>query len=353
MHLVGDIFSVARTQNVQFSFSTLNRHTFSHIISPHIQVFGSLFPTLTYRSQFVRSPLALTRDEVRDHRRRLEETRDSRARELGNLTFFGAEILAVLRGRSDTFQDGILSTKWMVEALSAVLLGNEVPNALYITSTAITTQVLRDSLLEFVCGQLPKHTALHVAVTDIHKRPSRWTLAWPRIVLLPPVFLIGLRSIYSNRDSLIGNMVDAMQTVRIFWSQWIFEPIVDILNTVRSGGEEGVRVISKEGLKSDMEVWTFFFSVVQEPCAYCSCHTVIDQSLERMVVDLAMETQACSESELRALSDRIRQGDLTSVLKIYEGDIKNPLRSAMGGTLIRSLLIQVQKAKVKELSLPK
>ena len=62
----------------------------------------------------------------------------------------------------------------MVEALSAVLLGNEAPNALYITPTAIATQiatqVLRDSLLEFVCDQLPKHTALHVAVTDIHKR---------------------------------------------------------------------------------------------------------------------------------------------------------------------------------------
>lgn len=71
------------------------------------------------------------------------------------------------------------------------------------------------------------------------------------------------------------------------------------------------------------------------------------QSLERMVVALASEQQNWTESEVSALSDQIRQGDLTSVLKIYEADIKKPIRSAVGGTLVRSLLIQVQKAKVQ------
>lgn len=65
-----------------------------------------------------------------------------------------------------------------------------------------------------------------------------------------------------------------------------------------------------------------------------------------MVISLATEKRTWSEDDIKELSDQIRQGDLTSVLKIYEGDIKSPLRSAIGGTLIRSLLIQVQKAKV-------
>ena len=65
-----------------------------------------------------------------------------------------------------------------------------------------------------------------------------------------------------------------------------------------------------------------------------------------MVLAFASENQTWSEEELQSLSKQIHQGDLTSVLKIYEDDIKKPIRSAVSGTLVRSLLIQVQKAKV-------
>lgn len=66
-----------------------------------------------------------------------------------------------------------------------------------------------------------------------------------------------------------------------------------------------------------------------------------------MVIALATEKQTWSDAELRDLSEQIRRGDLAPVLRVYESDIKNPVRSALGGTLIRSLLIQVQKAKVR------
>lgn len=62
---------------------------------------------------------------------------------------------------------------------------------------------------------------------------------------------------------------------------------------------------------------------------------------------LAMDKQSLTEDELRNLGAQIRQGDLTPVLRVYEDDIKKPVRSAVAGTLIRSLLIQVQKAKVR------
>ncbi|KAF9512937.1 hypothetical protein BS47DRAFT_1297082, partial [Hydnum rufescens UP504] len=304
--LARNISSVPGARDIQLSFSNLNRRIFGRLMTPPIQVFSSLFPTLFRHPRFIYSPLAFIRDEFRHHRRQLEATRDSRARELGNLTFIGAQILALLKEPTNASQDNdALIIKWTAKALNII-------------SAAEAIQVLR----ELLCVQLPKHTTSHVAVTDAHKRPSRWVLAWPRFILFPPAIFLCLRSLYSNRDSLVGNLIDIAQTVRMFWTQWIFEPIVDILNTVRTGGEEGVRVISKQGLQSDME------------------------SLERMVLDLAMETQTWSQSELHALSNRIRQGDLSTVLKIYEGDIKSPLRSAMSGTLVRSLLIQIQKAKV-------
>lgn len=70
------------------------------------------------------------------------------------------------------------------------------------------------------------------------------------------------------------------------------------------------------------------------------------KSLERMTLALAREKLSYDSTQLEALSQQIRQGDLTAVLKIYEEDIKNPVKSAITGTLLRSMFIQVQKAKV-------
>jgi nuclear-control-of-ATPase protein 2 len=66
-----------------------------------------------------------------------------------------------------------------------------------------------------------------------------------------------------------------------------------------------------------------------------------------MAVALGREKLAYSPEQLGILQDQIRQGDLTAVLRVYEEDIKAPIRSAVTGTLVRSLLIQVQKLKVR------
>lgn len=65
-----------------------------------------------------------------------------------------------------------------------------------------------------------------------------------------------------------------------------------------------------------------------------------------MAYALGKDKLSYTPEQLEALSEQIRRGDLTPVLKIYEDDIRNPLRSALGGSLVRSLLIQIQKAKV-------
>lgn len=67
-----------------------------------------------------------------------------------------------------------------------------------------------------------------------------------------------------------------------------------------------------------------------------------------MVTSLAKEKLNFNSEQLAELSSQVRQGDLTPVLKIYENDIKSPISSALTGSLIRTLLIQVQKTKVSE-----
>ncbi|CAE6451208.1 unnamed protein product [Rhizoctonia solani] len=83
-----------------------------------------------------------------------------------------------------------------------------------------------------------------------------------------------------------------------------------------------MRIISKEGLKSDLD------------------------SLERMVISLSTEKFSYTPEQVAQMSEQIRAGDLTEVMKLYENDIKHPVRSAITGTLIRTLLIQIQKTKV-------
>ena len=65
-----------------------------------------------------------------------------------------------------------------------------------------------------------------------------------------------------------------------------------------------------------------------------------------MALSLAKDKLYYSSAQLKNLSSTVRQGDLTPILRIYEDDIKTPFRSAVTGTLLRSLFIQVQKAKV-------
>lgn len=65
-----------------------------------------------------------------------------------------------------------------------------------------------------------------------------------------------------------------------------------------------------------------------------------------MTLALAHDKLHYNQDQLEALSKQIRLGDLTPVLEIYEEDIKNPVRSAVTGTLLRSVFVQVQKAKV-------
>ena len=65
-----------------------------------------------------------------------------------------------------------------------------------------------------------------------------------------------------------------------------------------------------------------------------------------MTLALAQEKLNYTPSQLQALSQQVRMGDLTAVMQLYEEAIKSLRKSLTRGTLLRSLFIQVQKAKV-------
>jgi nuclear-control-of-ATPase protein 2 len=78
------------------------------------------------------------------------------------------------------------------------------------------------------------------------------------------------------------------------------------------------------------------------------------ESLERMVVDFAIDrpeaagigSGSLSESLIAEIRTKVKEGDLTPVLRAYEKDLRRPFMGTVRGDLVRTLLIQVQKTKV-------
>lgn len=65
-----------------------------------------------------------------------------------------------------------------------------------------------------------------------------------------------------------------------------------------------------------------------------------------MVMDLGRDYYHLSGPQLQALGDRVKNGDMEEVLRVYEREMQSPLKNALMGSLVRTLLIQVQKTKV-------
>ncbi|KAI9871267.1 MAG: Nuclear control of ATPase protein 2, partial [Watsoniomyces obsoletus] len=74
------------------------------------------------------------------------------------------------------------------------------------------------------------------------------------------------------------------------------------------------------------------------------------ESLERMVVDFAVEHPEngtkYTEPQIAEIRVKVKEGDLTPVLKAYEREMQSPIKNVVMGDLVRTLLTQIQKTKV-------
>ncbi|KAJ7201324.1 NCA2-domain-containing protein [Mycena pura] len=240
-------------------------------------------------------PLHLTQEECRYNRRKLERLRDERAEQLGRLAQLRLATLS-----ADAFPGQLVAH-----------ISNEPPVA---QNNLGHVQHISSVLL-------PNHVAEHDAQIQRLRRPSRLVLLWPKLLLMPPLALYTVKLMYASRTSIAEMAQEAKETVEGFIKNSLIEPLKEILKTVRTGGEDGV-IVRREGVIADLG------------------------SLERMTLSLARDELHYDSAQLEALSKQIRVGDLTPVLQLYEEDIKRPVKSALTGTLLRSMFIQVQKAKV-------
>lgn len=180
-------------------------------------------------------------------------------------------------------------------------------------------------LKRLVRERLPEYRVTLEAQVRKNGRPSPIIRYWlPATALLISSSTI-LRILVNRKADILTWIQELGSTVMDFWSNWVVEPARKLIGTIRHDEAAEISLMSKRSLEGDRE------------------------SLERMVVDFAVdnpETGSMTELEVADLRAKIKEGDLTPVLRAYEKDLRRPLIGVVKGNLIRALLIQIQKTKV-------
>ena len=159
-------------------------------------------------------------------------------------------------------------------------------------------------------------------------RPSRIIRYWLLVVALLFSSSSLLRVFVHRKADILTWIRELGATSIDFWYNWVVEPVKKVIGTIRHDEGSEIAIMSRESLQGDRA------------------------SLERMVVDFARDNPDSStgaspnDTDLSTIRAKVREGDLTPVLRAYEKDLRRPFIGTVRGDLVRALLIQIQKTKV-------
>lgn len=185
---------------------------------------------------------------------------------------------------------------------------------------------LANRLQQILSDYVPKHVTTYEHLVAEHGKPSRIVRYWlPALVAILSSSTV-LRISLNRKTEILEWIRDLGTTMTDFWYNWVVGPLKKVVGTIRHDEDSEVALMSKGSLEGDKA------------------------SLERMVLDFVKDNSSSdtklSDAEIAGLRDKINEGDLTSVLKAYEKDLRRPIMGTIRGDLIRALLIQIQKTKV-------
>ncbi|WVQ83182.1 hypothetical protein IAT38_005321 [Cryptococcus sp. DSM 104549] len=307
----------------QFTFPDIRNF---HFPSRNL-LFKPLHSTTSAALTSLTSPYALTRREMLSAKHELTHARDRAARRVGILASHGPGWVS--ESRDESAQSALMDITGESTRLYSVLcqvlevpLPSPRPSKRSRSSAATSTPPPTPTpatLLALLRTHLPQaRVSIDKTVTS-HGRPSRLTRLWFPFLFLPPTLYFVVSAIARNKEWMKEQVRNAKETVKGFFVQWVWEPMEGIGKTLRGGGE-GLGVAP---------------TTVQSDQA----------SLERMVIDLGRDYYHLSGPALEALGEQVKKGDMEQVLRVYEKEMQSPVKSALMGSLIRTLLIQVQKTK--------
>ncbi|KAF7721550.1 Nuclear control of ATPase protein 2 [Apophysomyces ossiformis] len=328
---VNTVHKVSTTQIGIKSLLTSQEHIWSNLFPVYaheqrrarLSPFGLINVTMKHRPLY----LHMIHDEIDQKKTMLRKFREQQAARLGLLikmmprlttdedftVAMGSETskcLQLMRYVLDSFASGTAVDNTYIEtAIDAV----ETTSATDIMTVA---QGLYQLLSDWPAYE--KHLA---SVQETYGPPSRVTRYWVPALALYFSADYMIQYISDRREDIVAWSKEAANTVHDFVVNWIWEPVLNIWDTIRLK-DQRLTVLSKDGLRSDLE------------------------SLERMVVDYARDHYHFEGDDIVRLAAQVREGDMSLILKAYEQEMKRPLKNAIAGDLIQTLLIQVQKTKV-------
>ncbi|CAH7666942.1 ATP synthase regulation protein NCA2-domain-containing protein [Phakopsora pachyrhizi] len=270
------------------------------------------------------SPLLLIKQESRLRRRFLEESYGESVEKIGVLLSTLNELESEIKNagglteRSKVQFSGLISCMSLVAEVDSKEIQD--PSLKDAKEEGLDRRAIQISNL-LAKGLPDQKKKFNRSISQL-SRPNFLSRNWPWIVASPVIIFTTAKVAFSYRQSAIDFMRDFRATLNGFVKGWVIRPIEDIIKTLRAGESSSLAIMSKDGLNSELH------------------------SLERMAIDFGREKFKWNEDELNQVAQKVREGDLTTVLKVWEQEIKNPIRSALLGSLIRVLLIQVQKVKV-------
>ncbi|KAI8336994.1 ATP synthase regulation protein NCA2-domain-containing protein [Chlamydoabsidia padenii] len=327
-HVLSGLFPLALRDRRSSTLHPLSAHS----SKPLTEVFRKL-----YHSPL---PLALIRDEIQQKKATLTSFRTQQSTTLGLLIKQAPRFESSSDLQVTSLDQLARGTSQCVKALTSCFRGDsagvrtslndnmniqamiddiEQSGRNFTMTSACPFQVAND-LKSIVDSQSDYQTQLQWWKKE-YGSPSSLTRHWIPALMIVFGGKIVLNYVCERKDDIKAWANEGMETIHGFVVNWLWEPILGILDTIRCK-DQRMGLSSKEGLKSDL------------------------QSLERMVVQFAKDHYRLSEPEIAQLSSQVRDGDVSLVLRAYENEIKHPLKNAIRGDLIQTLLIQVQKTKV-------
>ncbi|MCJ1476946.1 Nuclear control of ATPase protein 2 [Lambiella insularis] len=204
----------------------------------------------------------------------------------------------------------------------------EDPEIIHSEGDSSRPAILAGKLQQILTIHLPNHVNASNKLATQYGRPSLLIRYWFPATILALSSGTLLQIFFNRRAEILTWIRDFGVTVQDFWYNWVVEPVKKIIGTIRHDKDSEIALMSKDSLKGDRA------------------------SLERMVVDFAVDNSTgadggrLGEAEIAEVRAKVREGDLTPVLKAYEKDLRRPFMGTVRGDLVRALLIQVQKTKV-------
>jgi nuclear-control-of-ATPase protein 2 len=183
-------------------------------------------------------------------------------------------------------------------------------------------------LQKILDSHLPEHISASRKLVVRYGRPSALVRYWLPAGLLLAFSGTFFRILFKKKAAILTWVRELGVTVLDFWANWVVEPLRKVIGTIRHDEDSEVALLSKRSLEGDRA------------------------SLERMVVDFVVDhaadglDQPLGDPDIALLRRKVKEGDLTPILRAYERALRRPFVGTLRGDLIRTLLIQIQKTKV-------